>query len=78
MEKERELIIGPSDCKVSQHSINSFLEELSIIGEVRDPHGAPLYSHNFNGYIAITPTVPLEEAKEHVKRVFENIMFQAH
>jgi len=71
IERKRELIIGPDDCKESIYSINGFLDELSIIGEVRNRYGAPVDSHNFDGYIAITPTVPLEEAKEHVNRVFK-------
>ena len=69
MEEKRELIIGPDDCKESQYSINSFLEELSEVGDVTNRWGAPVDSYNFDGYIAITPKCPLKEAKDYVNRV---------
>jgi hypothetical protein len=66
---EKELILGPDDCEESKYSINGFLEELSIIGEVTDRHGAPLDSHNFNDHIVIKPNGSLKEAREHFSSV---------
>jgi len=62
----KELVIGNLGCKASEQTIENFLDELSIVGEVTDQWGAPLDASNFNGVILIKPSIPRGEAEQYV------------